>query len=87
MSERLAKPLTRGGQSKPSGYSFLTRKVSPEERLRVIRYLSGCRESLIDDLGGAESLSAQKLILIDHAISLLAVIRGIEEYHQEDKYI
>jgi hypothetical protein len=86
MSEsKLTVKFPRGGRrAKPSGFSFLTRRCNDEERLRITRYLIGCREMLIHDLGGEENLSAQKLILIDRLISLLGVIRGIEEYHQEN---
>ena len=70
--------------TKPPGFSFLTRKCSVEERLRIRRYLQATREGLIRDLGGIENLSVQKLILIDRLISLLGVIRGIEEFFKED---
>jgi len=85
MSEsKLIKKFSRGGRRpKPSGFSFLTRRCTPDEKLRITRYLTGCRDTLLQDLGG-EDLSAQKLILIDRLISLLAIIRGIEEFHQEN---
>lgn len=81
----LAKPLPLGRrQPKPAGFSFLTKRCSPEDRLKIIRYLSGCRNALLTDLGGEENLSAQKIILIDRLVSLLGVIRGIEEFHSEN---
>lgn len=78
---QLTKPIR---PTKPAGYSYLTRRCDQEERLRVMRYLSGCRSALIEDLGGEQTLSAAKIILIDRLISLLGVIRGIEEYHKEN---
>lgn len=83
--QKLIAKFQRGGRrAKPAGFSFLTRRCAPDERLRIVRYLTGCRQALVGDLGGGENLSAQKLILIDRLISLLGVIRGIEEYHQEN---
>jgi len=49
-----------------------------------MRYLTGVHEGLIEDLGGIESLSTQKLILIDRLVSLLGVIRSVEEHFKED---
>ncbi len=73
--------------TKPHGFSFLIRNCSSEERLRVMRYLSGCREALILDLGPREEdLSAAKLILIDRLISLLGVTRGIEEHFKDNLF-
>ena len=85
-SSRLVKKFDKGGRldRRPAGYSYLSRKLEPLGKLKIIRYLSGCRDALIIDLGGESSLSAQKLILIDRCISLLGVIRGIEESHQEN---
>lgn len=82
---RLEKIILKGGrQHRPAGYSFLTRKCEREERIRIVKYLTGCRDAILTDLGGEENLSAQKLILIDRLISLLGVVRGIEEFHREN---
>ena len=82
---RLEKIILKGGrQHRPCGYSFLTRKCDPEERLRVRRYLTAARAAIVEDLGGEEALTAAKIILIDRCISLLAVLRGIEEYFKEN---
>jgi len=85
-SSRLIKRFSKGGRldRKPAGYSYLSRKLNPQEKLKIIRYLSGCRESLLEDLGGESNLSAQKLILVDRCVSLLSVLRGIEMFFEED---
>lgn len=82
--EKLARKLPSNRPQKPAGYSFLTKKCSETERVRITRYLSACRDGVIQDLGGEEALSAAKLILVDRLVSLLGVIRGIESYHQDD---
>lgn len=87
MSEsKLIKRFERGGRRpRPYGYSYLTKKATPEERLRIVRYVEAVRSGLIEDLGPREEdLTAAQILLIDRLISLLGVIRGIEEYHQED---
>ncbi len=63
------------------GFSFLTTGRLPEHRATLLRYLSACRNGLIEDLGG--NLSTQEMILIDRCISLLGVLRCIEEYCKE----
>ena len=63
------------------GFSFLTHGRLPEHRVELRRYLSACRNGLIEDLGGY--LSTQETILVDRCISLLGVIRCIEEYSKE----
>jgi len=82
---RLEAPLARGGQTRThGGYSFLTTGQLPEHRLRLQRHLTATRAALINDLGGTEAhLSAQQIILIDRCISLLGVIRCIEEDAKE----
>ena len=82
---RLVKRFPRGGKRRqPAGFSFLTRRCTHDERVRIVKYLIGCREALLEDLGGEENLSAQKLMLIDRLISLLGVVRGIEEHHKDN---
>ena len=79
------KPKPRPARpTKPPGYSFLSRRCDEGERLRIRRYLQAVRERLIQDLGGIEALSVQKIILIDRLISLLGVVRGVEEFFKED---
>jgi len=63
------------------GFSFLTHGRLPEHRVELRRYLSACRNGLIEDLGG--DLSTQETILVDRCISLLGVIRCIEEHAKE----
>lgn len=85
-TSRLIKRFTKGGRvdRKPAGFSYLSRKLQPQDKLKIIRYLSGCRDALIEDLGGTEGLSAQKLILIDRVVGLLGVIRGVEMFFESD---
>jgi hypothetical protein len=71
-------PRTHGG------YAFLTSGKLPEQRAHLIRYLSNVRAGLIHDLGGSEeNLSTQQIILIDRIISILGVVRCIEEHAKE----
>lgn len=83
--EKLEAKLPRGGQRVVhGGYSFLTTGRLPEHRIVLIRYLTAVRSSLVADLAGSEdNLSAQQIILIDRCISLLGVIRCIEEHCKE----
>ena len=71
-------------ETKPAGYSFLIRKCSEQERLRIMRYLTACRSGVIEDLGGEQALSTQKIILIDRLISMLGVVRAVEEHFKDD---
>ena len=82
---RLEAKLPRGGQRQThGGYSFLTTGQLPEHRVVLMRHLSSVRSTLVADLGGSEdNLSAQQIILIDRCISLLGVIRCIEEDAKE----
>jgi len=79
---KLEKRLPKGRpKATHGGFSFLTHGKLPEHRVELRRYLSACRNGLIEDLGG--DLSTQETILIDRCISLLGVIRCIEEYSKE----
>jgi len=82
---RLETKLSSGGQRMThGGYSFLASGRLPEHKVILIRYLTAVRASLVADLGGTEdNLSAQQIILIDRCISLLGVIRCIEEDAKE----
>lgn len=82
--EKLEAKLKRGGQRQThGGYSFLTTGRLPEHRAYMLRYLTNCRQGLIDDLGGDQSLSTAQAILIDRIISKLGVIRCLEEHSRE----
>ncbi len=79
---KLEKRLPKGRpKATHGGFSFLTHGRLPEHRVELRRYLSACRNGLMEDLGG--DLSTQETILIDRCISLLGVIRCIEEYSKE----
>ena len=65
------------------GFSFLTTGRLPEHRIELLRHLSGVRAGLIEDLGGEQALSTGELVLIDRSISLLGVLRCIEEFVRE----
>lgn len=82
---RLETKLSSGGQRMThGGYSFLASGRLPEHKVILIRYLTAVRASLVADLGGSEdNLSAQQIILIDRSISLLGIIRCIEEDAKE----
>ena len=79
---KLEKKLPHGRpRAVHGGFSFPTTGRLPEHRVELLRYLSGCRNGLIEDLGG--NLSTQETILIDRCISLLGVLRCIEEHCKE----
>lgn len=79
---KLEQKLSRGRpRVVHGGFSFLTKGRLPEHRATLLRYLSACRNGLIEDLGG--NLSTQETILIDRCISLLGVLRCIEEFVRE----
>lgn len=64
----------------------MTRGELPEDRLYIERYLTGVRQGLIRDLGGGveDSLTTAQLILVDRTVSILGVLRCIEEYIREN---
>lgn len=81
---KLEAKLPRGGQRQThGGYSFLTTGRLPEHRTYIRRYLTACRQGLINDLGGEENLSTAQAILIDRIISKLGCVRCIEEHSRE----
>ncbi len=83
--EKLEAKLPRGGQRQThGGYSFLTHGRLPEHRTHIRRYLTACRQGLIDDLGSDQSLSTAEAILIDRIISKLGISRCIEEHTREN---
>ena len=74
-----------GRPPRHGGFSLMIRRGElPERKTYIRRYLTACREQLIRDLGPMEAdLTAAEIIIIDRAISKLAVIRMIEEYFAE----
>ena len=57
----------------------------PEHRQYIKKYLTNIREGIIRDIGPVEKdLTTAQLILIDRLISLIGVIRLIEEKAKED---
>ena len=83
MPDSLSVKLSPGRKTKHGGYSFLTHGQLPEHRAYIERYLTGCRQGLINDLGGEANLSTAQAILIDRIISKLGCIRCIEEHTRE----
>lgn len=82
---KLETKLPRGGQRViHGGYSFLTTGQLPEHRTYIRRYLTNCREGLLQDLGGEPNLSTQQVMLIDRIISKLGCLRCIEEHVREN---
>ena len=83
MPESLTVRLKPGRKIKHGGYSFLSKGKLSEDRAYIERYLTACRQGLIDDLGGDRNLSTAQAILIDRIISKLGCIRCIEEHTRE----
>ena len=81
---KLERKLSKGRpKATHGGFSFLVSGRLPAHRAHLLRYLSACRNGLIEDLGGEENLSTQELILVDRCTSLLGVLRCIEEDAKE----
>ena len=81
---KLERKLSKGRpKATHGGFSFLVTGRLPAHRVSLQRYLSASRNGLIEDLGGEENLSTQELILIDRSVSILGVLRCIEEYCKE----
>lgn len=81
---KLEKRLPKGRpKATHGGFSFLTTGRLPEHRVSLQRYLSACRNGLTEDLGGEVNMSTQELILIDRCVSILGVLRCIEEFCKE----
>lgn len=81
---KLEKRLPKGRpKATHGGFSFLTIGRLPEHRVSLQRYLSACRNGLTEDLGGKVNMSTQELILIDRCVSILGVLRCIEEFCKE----
>ena len=81
---KLEKRLPKGRpKATHGGFSFLTTGRLPEHRVSLQRYLTACRNGLTEDLGGEVNMSTQELILIDRCVSILGVLRCIEEFCKE----
>jgi len=81
---KLEKRLPKGRpKATHGGFSFLTTGRLPEHRVSLQRYLSACRNGLTEDLGGEVNMSTQELILVDRCVSILGVLRCIEEFCKE----
>ena len=67
------------------GYSLMVRAGELPKRRTVLRlYLSQVREGLIHDLAASEEeMTTARRILVDRALSLLSIIRCVEEYVRE----
>lgn len=67
------------------GYSLMVRAGELPKRRTVLRiYLSQVREGLILDLARSEeALTTAQRVLVDRAISLLSIVRCIEEHTRE----
>ena len=76
-----ARKQTKGRPPKPGGYSLIARQGElPKRTTRVRRYLSDVLAGLIRDVAGREEdLTTAQLVLVDRAVSLLGVLRTIEE--------
>ena len=75
----------RGRPLKHGGYSIIVRQGDlPENRKQVREYLNKIRDGIISDLGPTEeNLTTAQIVLIDRLVSLLSVVRMIEEYAKE----
>jgi hypothetical protein len=77
----MAKGSKRGRPFKHGGYSLMVRAGEVPERMTKVRaYLSGVRAGLVRDVAGQEeAMTTAQGVLVDRAISLLGVLRTIEE--------
>lgn len=85
MKDKTKKPVKKRMRLKHGGYTYLTTGEVPEHRQYIKQYLTAIREGLIKERGPLEKdLSIAQLILVDRLISLLGVLRLIEEKAKED---
>lgn len=82
MAKSKRKPQIR--PKRHGAYSFIVRGSLPTHRAYLLRYLTDCRQGLINDLGGSERLSTAQTILIDRVIGKLGISRLIEEHCKEN---
>jgi len=74
-----------GRPIKHGAYSLILKEGElPENRRYIREYLIETRKGIILDLGGEESLTTAKVVLVDRAISLLSICRVIEEWVREN---
>lgn len=88
MSDKQAKDKRKGKPGRPpshGGYSVIIRAGElPKRRTYIRAYLQEAHDNLTRDLGPREEdLTAAQRVLIDRAVSKLAVIRCIEEHVKE----
>ena len=82
---RLTTALTSGPKATHGGYSYFVTGKIPEHRKYIEQYLTAVREGLIRDIGPKEKdLTTAQIVLCDRLVSLLGVIRLIEEKARED---
>lgn len=82
---RLTTALTSGPKATHGGYAYFTTGRLPEHRKYIEQYLTAVREGLIRDIGPEEKdLTTAQIVLCDRLVSLLGVIRLIEEKARED---
>lgn len=78
---KLSANLARGRPARHGGFSFLVTGKLPEHRAYLLSYLTAARAELVRDLGPTENdLTAAQVILIDRIVSMLGVVRCIEEH-------
>lgn len=83
--DKLKKIDKRRIRHRHGGYTYLATGEFPEYRQHIKKYLTAIREGLIRERGPTEAdLSVAQLILIDRLVSLLGIIRLIEEKAKED---
>jgi len=83
--DKLKKTDKRRIRHRHGGYTYLTTGELPEYRQYIKKYLTDVREGMIKDIGPEEKdLTTAQIILVDRLISLLGVIRLIEEKAKED---
>ena len=76
---KMGRPIKHGA------YSLILKEGElPENRRYIREYLTKTREGIMFDLGGEENLSTAKVVLIDRAVSLLAICRVTEEWVREN---
>jgi len=79
--EKLKTKLSPGKRQTHGGYSFLRTEGLPVKRRHIESYLTAARQGMVNDLAKSEEdLSTGQIILIDRIISMLGVVRCIEEH-------
>lgn len=82
--EKLKIKLSPGKRRTFGGYSFLRTENLPVKRRHIESYLTAARQGMVNDLAKSEEdLSTGQIILIDRVISMLGVVRCLEEYIRE----